>query len=621
MKDTVNICCRFFFVALACFAYIISNAKCVRISEFGLMPNSGIDARPFVKKAISYCRSHSGTSLRFAPGRYDFYPDGGISDREGMANRKPTSGFEIKNVKNLDIDGGGADFVFHGKMQVAAIDSSSKITLRNFTADWQRPYISQGEVCGYGDGYIDLKIDKTLYPYEMRDSVPYFIGEGWKLPIMSMYSTLYEKTSKEIAYNTWDMTLGDVFEAKAEEVGEGIIRFHRTPAIQPPIGTIVALFHVRYFANGIAMNRCKDVTLKNIKLYHTLGNGFLASRTDGVTMDNASTCVNDAKGRYFSTVADASHFSECKGLIKVVNCAHTGQGDDFINVHGTSVRIIGVAGTDAVIVDSEGKGNGWSVTPGDEYWFIPVATAQRIQQNRVVDKTPTADGKGFVVKFERPIPETIKAGDFMECKTWTPKLLITHCRILKRHRARGILVTTPQKVVIKDNYFRTAGTAILIEGDFNYWFESGANRDVSISHNIFDNCLTSGNKHGSSAEWGEAVITITPSFVPDDTLKAAYHRNIAICGNEFRVFDKPLINARSVDNLRFSDNIVKSTRDYKPYTWQKSAFHLSGCRNVSIIDNKFDENFGDITIEYKNIGKKDFRLLSNSRTISLLQLQ
>jgi hypothetical protein len=39
--------------------------------------------------------------------------------------------------------------------------------------------------------------------------------------------------------------------------------------------------------------------------------------------------------------------------------------------------------------------------------------------------------------------------------------------------------------------FNTAGAAILIEGDLNYWFESGANRNVLLRNNIFEDFLAS----------------------------------------------------------------------------------------------------------------------------------
>lgn len=183
-----------------------------------------------------------------------------------------------------------------------------------------------------------------------------------------------------------------------------------------------------------------------------------------------------------------------------------------------------------------------------------------------------------------------------------------HCQILKRHRARGILATTPKDVIIEDNYFHSAGTGILIEGDTDYWFESGANRNVHIRRNIFDNCLTSGNKHGDRWEWGDAIITITPSHQPQSTDTEPYHKGIYIYDNEFRVFDVPLLHARSVHNLTFEHNRIIQTYDYKPYTWQKSSFLLEGCRKVRIQKNIFDKNYQTRTIETLYMKKRDITI-------------
>ncbi|MFH1268636.1 MAG: hypothetical protein ABIK89_23165 [Planctomycetota bacterium] len=78
-----------------------------------------------------------------------------------------------------------------------------------------------------------------------------------------------------------------------------------------------------------------------------------------------------------------------------------------------------------------------------------------------------------------------------------------------------ILLTTPEKTVIEKNYFRTAGTAILIEGDTSFWYESGANTDVVVRNNVFEDCLTSGGSGpGIRGQWGNAIISITPSHLP-----------------------------------------------------------------------------------------------------------
>ncbi len=597
----------FIFIVLAVINTLptVGNTQ-ISIAEFGLKPDTREDARPAILKAIESCKGKTNVTLYFPVGRYDFYPEKGTETAKNIFEQRATIGIILEGLENFTLDGGGSSFIFHGKMQVAMLKHCTDITLKNFSVDWDRPFISQAEIIDAQDNYLDIKVDKSEYPFKVEDGKALFIGEGWELPITTMYSTLFDKKTKNIAYNTWDSTLGDIFEQKAELIGNDIIRFHGKPKIKPDPGTMVALYHVRYFALGIFMDYSKNVLLKDITLYHVLSNGFLGHRTENITLDNASTKVNDAKGRYFSVLADACHFTECKGLIKLINCTHTGQGDDFINVHGNSIKITDVLDSHSVEVAATGKGSGVFMTEDDEYWFIQLNTAQRGTVGKVVSKIPVMkNGKleAYKISFKEAIPKEIKKGDFLECKTWCAGLEVRNCRILKLHRARGILVTTPKDVIIEDNYFSTAGTAILLEGDFDYWYESGANNNVQIRNNIFDNCLTSGNKNGSRAEWGEAVITITPSHIPQDVDAEPYHKNIHITNNTFNVFDAPLVRAVSTRGLYFTGNQIVKTYDYKPYTWQKSAFLLDGCREVVIKDNKIDNDYTtrDIFIEHMRI--------------------
>ncbi|MPM92013.1 Alpha-1,3-galactosidase B [bioreactor metagenome] len=329
--------------------------------------------------------------------------------------------------------------------------------------------------------------------------------------------------------------------------------------------------------------------------------------SENITMDNVSVTVNEAKGRVFSSLHDASHFRNCKGVIKVENCSHTGQGDDFINVHGCNIVIQNIVDAKTIEVNTSGR----YALPGDEMWFLDQKLAQR-GEVRVVESVDSIyhDSKhvGYRISFTVDLPKGTKINDFVENKTWTASLILRNCKILKKNRARGILVSTPKEVIIENNYFNTAGTAILIEGDIDHWFESGAVTNVKIRNNIFENCLTSGNANGNRGEWGDAVITITPSHRPMDIHTEPYHKNIVIQNNEFKVFDAPLVRARSVRNLQFIDNKIVKTEAYTPYTWQKSAFLLDGCREVLIRKNRIDEKYNTRDILIEHMRKADVKV-------------
>jgi len=576
----------------------VEAQKKISITEFGASPDSHVNVIPAVRQAVDACKGDEEVVIEFPTGRYDFW-----SSFDGKA---PTIGFDLRRLKNVTIEGNGSEFIFHGNMQIALLEDCENITLRNFSVDWERPYISQAEIVEATADYLDVRIDKEQYPYLIENGKIMFTGEGWKQPVVRAYNNLYDAERHEIVTQTWDDPLGSIFEQPAEERGDGIVRFLGSTPYKPDKGMIVSLFHARYLTNGIQIFKSKNTQLKNLTVYHALSHGVVGEMSENITLDNTSMTANEAKGRVFSIVADASHFVNCKGVIKVENCAHTGQGDDFINVHGRNVVIQSVVDGRTIETKNDGRYN----LVGDEMWFLNRETAQRGETRIVEAITPVyQDGKqtGYRISFTKDIPAGIKTGDFVESKTWTASLELRNCKILKKHRARGILVTTPKDVVIENNYFRTAGTAILIEGDIDYWFESGANTNVQIRNNVFEDCLTSGNRDGDRWQWGDAVITITPSHRPTSDKTEPYHRNIDIHNNVFRVFDPPLVRARSVRGLKFTDNEIVKTNSYPSYSWQKSSFLLDGCREVLIRNNKIDAAYTTRDILIEHMKKSDVK--------------
>lgn len=576
---------------------LAEGQRSISITDFGVLKDSYDNVMPALRKALTFCKENPGTTLVFPEGRYDFWP---IKDNGTEHN----IAFDMSGIENFTLDGDGSEFVFHAWMGVADVQHCSGITFKDFSVDWDRPWISQAVIIQSTDEFLDIKIDRKAYPYVIENKRICFLGEGERLPILNTYNNLYDREKQEILYNTWDSPMGNFFESDAEELANGIVRFHTKCQNHPEKGTVMTLYHAHYGISGFLLRNSKDIVLENIQIYHTIGNGVWGLRTENITMNNTSVTVNKEKGRVFSSVADASHFTSCKGNIIVENCAHTGQGDDFINVHGRNLIITKLLDSRTLEVKSVKE----DVVPDDEVWFIDKVLAQRGELRTITTVIPSEAKEHYIVSFDKDIPKSAEIGDFLESKTWTASLILRNCRILKQNRARGVLVTTPKEVIIENNYFRTAGTAVLIEGDIDYWLESGATTNVQIRNNIFEDCLTSGNAHGSRWEWGDAVITVTPSHQPTNATMKPYHKNINIVNNVFKVFDAPLLRARSVDGLVFSNNEIIKTNTYKPYTWQKSAFSLDGCRKVRIESNVLDKNYVTRDIVIEHMRKSDIKV-------------
>ncbi len=578
-------------------------AEEIDVRTYGVRPDTKENMVPAVRQMLAACQGKEA-SISFPKGRYDFYPD------------KPddvTIAFHIKGMKDVTVDGGGAEFVFHGMMMPVRVEDSERITVQNFSVDWDRPYMTQGRISAITDEFVELTIDKDQYPYVIQDGRTWFTSPDWAEPRpVRGYNDLYDRTTKEFLYLTRDRPLRMNFNGKSEEVRPGVVRFYGKPRIKPPLGTYIVLNHGRYIVKGFDLVESKDITLKNLTVYHILSGCVVAARTENITVDAVNMVPRAEKGRVFTGIADGIHLIHCKGHVLVNDCSLEGQGDDFLNIHGRNavvVKQLNDRTVQAVRADC--------IAPGDEVWLVrqkdvqrrevyTVAAIRRVEPTHKLAECETHTYNGidiawgistdkagqWEVAFTEPLPEDFGEGDVFENKTWNASLTMTNCRVLKKHRARGILLTTPEKTVIENNYFRTAGTAILIEGDTSFWFESGATTDVLIRNNVFEDCMTSGGVNGGiRGAWGNAIISITPSHLPKTTDTEPYHRNIRIEGNIFKTFDLPLVRARSVRGLTFRENTVERTNSFPPFAWQKASFRFEGCRDVELRNNRYDDAY------------------------------
>lgn len=153
--------------------------------------------------------------------------------------------------------------------------------------------------------------------------------------------------------------------------------------------------------------------------------------------------------------------------------------------------------------------------------------------------------------------------------------------LIRNNRARGALFSTPRETIVENNTFdHTSGTAILLCGDCNGWFETGACRNVQIRNNHFINALT------SMYQFTNAVISIYPEIPELEKQQAYFHGGkeggIVIENNVFDTFDAPILYVKSVDGLVFRNNTIKTNTEYPPFHFNRNRFWLEKVNRVSI---------------------------------------
>jgi len=309
--------------------------------DFGALPDSGEDASEALRKAVATIgKREIPTVLCFESGRYDFHAPEGQDDRVNIVAR-------LRGIRDLIIDGGGAEFIAHGRLMLFLAEECERLTIRNFSLDWERPYITQASIVALGDGHVDLAIDRKRYPYHIEKGRIRFTDETWEREIdPESYSTAYDPQSGAVLYGTRDCPLSDrnaVFRGEAREIAPDTVRFFGTVDRPLPIGTELALYHGRYLSNAMTVVNCRNVCFEKIDLRHSPGMGVYGLRSENILLKAVCTVVNRSEKRRFSCAADAFHFTNCRGLIELDGCNCNGQGDDALNIHGIYARIVAVS--------------------------------------------------------------------------------------------------------------------------------------------------------------------------------------------------------------------------------------------------------------------------------------
>lgn len=579
----------------------------VSIMNFGLQPDTRQNATPYFIRALDSCRQYPNAVLVIPPGRYDFWPQYAREriyfESNTTDNNPKRLGIDVKNMTGLTIDGQGALLVYHDRMQPITIDSSQQVTIKNLQIDWDIPLTAQAKVIAATGDHIDLQINLLESPYLLEKGKLVFVGEGWKSQWWGVME--FDGSTRLIPQGTGDSPcLGDGWENyTATELAPGIVRLQYAFRRLPAVGNMLVLRHNERDHAGIFINESSQVQLEQISVFHTAGLGILSQYSADLTMRQVVVGPNRAKGRFLSGHDDGLHFSNCRGAILVDNCEFEGLMDDPINVHGTSVRIIEKINDHRLrcqFMEKQSVGLYWARS--DELiGFIAHSGMNTIGTGRVIEFS-RLNNEQFEIEFEGQVPATIKAGDALENLSWTPEVTIRNSRF-KSNRARGILVSTPGKVVIAHNQFQSSGSAILIAGDANYWYETGGVRDVLIEENDFEYpCLS------SNYQFCEGIISIMPEIPELDMKAPCYHRNIRILNNRFHPFDYPILYAFSVDGLEFAGNTIERSYGFKPYHSRKYGLTFKACRNVSVRSNNI---IGDVlgkSIHLENTSKQALNL-------------
>lgn len=592
IKSVLSLGAVFLFVALS-----VSAQKVYNVSDYGLRPDSKKNASPVVQKVIARiqaeCKDGEAVILRFEEGRYNFHEKGCAEREYYISNHDQTNpkkvGLALEDMKNLTVDGQGAELIFHGRMLPISLLRSENCTLKNLHIDFENPHISQVKVIE-NDPQKGIVFEPAQWvKYRItKDGFFETFGDGWTM--RHNYGIAFEGDTKHLVYNTSDVycPIKGVKEIAPRRI---LAPEWKDQRLVP--GTVMALRGWYRPTPGIFLSHDVNTTIENVQVHYAEGMGLLAQLCENITLDKFGVCLRGENDpRYFTTQADATHFSGCKGKIVSRNGLYEGMMDDAINVHGTYLKVVKRVDDRTLVgryMHNQAWGFEWGCI-GDEVQFVRSNTMEligetnRIASIRPYDKEQIAGAREFLITFAEPVDAAIneKSGFGIENLTWTPEVLFAG-NVIRNNRARGTLFSTPKATVVEDNLFdHTSGAAVLLCGDCNGWYETGACRNVIIRKNRFVNALT------NLFQFTNAVISIYPEIPNLKDQQKYFHGGkdggIVIEDNVFETFDAPILYAKSVDGLVYRRNVIKVNHDYKAFHPNQRRFWLERVTNVSIME-------------------------------------
>ena len=598
----------FFSLSVLCFSNVLLAQN---TTEIIFNKNISSDATPALLNKILTTNAKEITKISFEKGTYHFYPDKALESFEYLSNHNDLmvkTAFPIRKFKNLVIDGNGSTFIFHGIMVPFLITDSQQITIKNLIIDWADSFHSEALIVANNKAAktFDMKIPEK-YPYIIRNNELRFIKEYYEHGIGQ--TILYNPERRAIMFNTEKYTgisrlrpitttfnldkiqykykidrrapeqrqIREARGIKVKALEPGIVRVFGHKKRIPPVGMILTMKGEQWtnrVSPAIRIKNSKNTNIKNVTIHHAGGMGLLAENATNITLDTVH--VTPSQGRMVSTTADATHFVGCRGKISIKNCVFENQLDDASNVHGVYQEIVEIIDEYSIGVrmghfQQQGFQIGFS---GDNLGFVRLEDSFNAYGKRSIKNIEYRNGRYCIIHFEDKIPKNVRVGDLLENLDAYPEFLVLNSKI-QNNRARGLLLSTPKEVVIRNNFFSTEMEAILIPVESGFWFESGSASNVIIENNIFQDCQHSGFNRG--------VIR----FDTDDDNNNIAFTNIKIRNNTFNHFDNLILQVTNTDRLVFAKNRINSSAIFPQLFPKNPVINISKSRNIELKQNNY----------------------------------
>ena len=507
-----------------------------------------------IRKLIAYCKENGENGIVFPKDTYRI--SGALAEERYLYISNHDNGYRnvlfiIEDMKDFTLDFSGSELIIEDSSIPFAIMNSENITVKNVSVRTENPTSSYGYVTECSENGFTFRITGGS-PIVLRGS--------------ALATTT--KNSRKIYYdrlNAWDKDTG-YMTPEFPDLGLFGVPFSKTTdengnvsftTVSPyyynsglKAGDKISLDTGSRESAGIYIAYSENIKIEGFTRYNGAGMGVIAQVSKDIEISDMK--ILPFGDSCFSICADATHFVHCYGLIHIHDSHFEGQLDDALNVHGIYLRIADKDEDSLLLkfmhcqaqgIDFIKKGDVLETCDADS--LIP----KKCYTVKDVEKI----NAGYLRVYIEGGTEDIAVGDNVTEVSRTPEVIFENCT-LKNNRARGMLLASAGKTIIRNTLFDNPGAPIKFESDGTLWFESGGVKDVLITGNTFTNCMYVKNSWGS-----KALIDVMrrPKFEEGKY----FHKKIEVSDNTFINCHRPAASVNNTEEFIFRNNKFENCSD------------------------------------------------------------
>ena len=512
----------------------------------------------------------------------------------------------FKDLNGFELNGNGAQLINTTRSQALAISTSSHVTVRDLTIDYDPLPFTQGTIAGF---------DKTATQITVKVDPGYPDDPAFLATITDGFFKVMDRKTKALKPGARDF----LTPAKVDKISEGVIRVHLRwsandcfPSQLPiVVGDVVAITNGN--AHTIVVDGSDATSFIDVKLFASPGMGLLENGGAGSMLLQKVSIVPGPRpkgastDRLVSTNSDGSHFITVERGPTMEDCSFANTSDDAVNVHGFYYYVVQKTAAARYLLTPKwdiGLAAGDAIETCDHQTFGSLGRTKIVQMTKRhapelkakiaplwKNKSPsTVPDLIYDVVLEHDLP--LKVGDAVTSLSRIGSgTAIRRCNF----HACGHVVAKAPNTVVEDCQFTYSSTiALRCGGDIGFWSESGFAENLTFKNNRFTRSITGANAlTAGNSELG----TIYVGLSAPDSVKGFPNnfgnRNVTIDGNHIDDSYIYGIFVANADGVKITNNAIGQTfirgtafdagklYGIKP----DSAIFVGRSRNVTIANN------------------------------------